>query len=137
MQETAALARAYLRWVESADCDGLSYPRLRTLEELHCRGPFMMRALADQLGVTARNMTAIVDALEEEGLVRRRPHPDDRRAILVELTPAGIAATERALEPRLRTIGELFGDLSPQERHRFLDTVEGLLDGLRRRGQRA
>ena len=50
---------------------------------------------------------------------------------------AGVQATERALEPRLRAVGELFDDLSPAEQRRFLSVVETLLDGLRRRGQLA
>jgi DNA-binding MarR family transcriptional regulator len=137
VQETASLARGYLRWIDAAGCDGLSYPRLRALEELHCRGPFMMRALADQLGLTARNMTAVVDALESEGLAVRRSHPTDRRATVVELTAAGVEATEEAFEPRLQAVGELFDDVPPAEQRRFLATVETLLEGLRERGQRA
>jgi DNA-binding MarR family transcriptional regulator len=39
--------------------------------------------------VTARNVTGLVDALEHDGLVERLPYPNDRRASLVRLTPAG------------------------------------------------
>lgn len=130
-------ASAYLRWTESAATDdGLDYPRLRLLEQLHCQGPQMMRALADELGLTPRNMTALVDALEAEGLARRVAHPSDRRATLVESTPLGVAAAERTLEPKLAAVGELFDDLGPADRDRLADILGTLLDGLRARGQR-
>lgn len=50
-----------------------------------------MGDLAQMLGVTARNVTTIVDGLEHEGLLARRPHPKDRRATLLELTEKGRA----------------------------------------------
>lgn len=48
-----------------------------------------MNDLAEALGVTARNITTIVDGLEHEDLIARRQDPTDRRAILLELTPKG------------------------------------------------
>ena len=62
-----------------------SVPRLRLLYELHCNGPRRMADLADALGVTPRNVTALVDGLESEHLVRRLPHPTDRRVTMVEM----------------------------------------------------
>ena len=49
-------------------------------------GRVRMGDLSSALGVTARNITTIVDALEREGLLMRKPDPTDRRAILLELT---------------------------------------------------
>jgi DNA-binding MarR family transcriptional regulator len=136
VKETADFAHAYLRWTDAGDCDGISYPRLRLLEQLHCVGPNMMRALGDELGLTPRNMTALVDSMEEEGLVARRAHPTDRRAVLVELTDAGLKAADALLEPRIKEMSALFDDLSPAEQKRFLATLGTLLHGLRRRGVR-
>lgn len=55
------------------------------------RGRVRMGDLAAALGVTARNVTTIVDGLEHEGLLTRQRHPKDRRAILLELTEKGRA----------------------------------------------
>lgn len=129
-------ASAYLRWMESASTNRLNYPRLRLLEQLHCDGPQMMRALAEDLGLTPRNVTALVDALEADGLVRRVAHPSDRRATLVEPTPAGVDAAEETLEPKLAAVGELFDDLTPDDRDRLAEILVTLLDGLRQRGLR-
>jgi DNA-binding MarR family transcriptional regulator len=134
--QCAGFASAYLRWLNSSTANGLSFPRLRLLEQLHCSGPQMMRALADDLGLTPRNMTALVDALEAEGLVQRVAHPSDRRAILVESTPRGVAAAEETLDPKLDAIGELFDDLSPDDQEKLAALLATLIDGLRARGQR-
>ncbi len=56
---------------------------------LHQNGPSTQRELAEALGVSARNVTGLVDALVETGFVRRGPHPTDRRATLVSLTDPG------------------------------------------------
>jgi DNA-binding MarR family transcriptional regulator len=59
-------------------------------------GPLTLRALAEQLATDAPYATVIVDDLQRRELVRRLPHPGDRRAKLVELTQAGRAAAARA-----------------------------------------
>jgi DNA-binding MarR family transcriptional regulator len=114
-------AHSFLRFLDGSGADGLSYPRLRLLEVLHCQGPAKMKTLADGLGLSARNLTALADSLECEGLLRRVAHPSDRRATLLELTREGQAAADESLAPRLAEISRLFGELSPSER-----------DGLRR-----
>jgi DNA-binding MarR family transcriptional regulator len=58
--------------------------------------PHTLRALAERLAADPPYVTLMVDDLEERGLVQRMPHPEDRRAKLVELTAAGRAAAARA-----------------------------------------
>jgi DNA-binding MarR family transcriptional regulator len=117
--QTARFATSFLRWMEGRACGGMSYARLRLLQALHCDGPAIMRDLGTQLGATPRNMTAIVDAMEEGGLVVRRPHPADRRATLIELSPAGAQAATQAIGPQLDAISALFGELTPTEQKQF------------------
>lgn len=76
---------------------GLSFARVRALRRLEAQ-PLTLRALADRLAADPPYVTLIVDDLEEHGLVRRKPHPEDRRAKLVQLTAAGRAAAARAEE---------------------------------------
>ena len=124
--ETARFTSAFLRWMEGRACGGLTYARLRLLEALHCGGPAIMRDLGVQLGVSPRNMTAMVDALEDAQLVVRRPHPTDRRATLVELSPSGAREAEQALEPRLDAMAELFEGFSAAEQQAFADALARL-----------
>jgi DNA-binding MarR family transcriptional regulator len=57
-----------------------------------------MSELAGVLGIDPPNATVVVDDLESQGLVRRRPHPTDRRAKLVEATRKGKQLARRADE---------------------------------------
>lgn len=98
-------------------------------------GPQIMSGLSDELGVTARNVTALVDALEKEGLVRRVPHEKDRRATVVELTEGGSEFGCRMASGRLmESIGELFRDLTSKEQQQLLHITNKLQVLLERRG---
>jgi DNA-binding MarR family transcriptional regulator len=131
--QTAAFAHTFLRWIDVAASDGLTLTRLRLLERLHCQGPAMMRTLADELDLSPRNMTALVDGLETDALVARRPHPTDRRATMIELTTDGYAAVEAALGPALGAMSCLFTDLSPEQRRAFSEAMDVLKAGIKRR----
>jgi DNA-binding MarR family transcriptional regulator len=72
---------------------GLSRARATVVWLVHRGGPQTQRELARAIGVTARNVTALVDGLEESGFVRRTAHPEDRRALRVQLTEQGSAVT--------------------------------------------
>jgi DNA-binding MarR family transcriptional regulator len=80
---------------EVADALGISFARARAVRRL-VRQPMSMRALAGALGIDPPNATVVVDDLESLGLVRRRPHPTDRRAKVVEATREGKAMARRA-----------------------------------------
>ena len=103
-----------------------SVPRLRLLWELHCNGPRKMADLADSLGVTPRNVTALVDGLEAESLVRRAPHPTDRRITMVELT-GGAVEVEKQVGSFRHAIDDLVGSL-PAADLRTLARVLPLLE---------
>jgi DNA-binding MarR family transcriptional regulator len=60
-------------------------------------GRLRMTELADRTLVSRSGMTRRVARLVEEALVRRAPHADDRRGIVVELTPAGRRTLKKAL----------------------------------------
>lgn len=75
----------------SFERDGLTPARAHLLWVLQERCPSTQQALADALRVSPRNVTGLVDGLEESGLVVRR-HPTDRRATLVAFTPGGTAS---------------------------------------------
>jgi DNA-binding MarR family transcriptional regulator len=83
------------RKVAASEALGLSFARVRALRALGAQ-PHTLRALAERLLADPPYITLIVDDLEERGLVQRTPHPEDRRAKLVQLTAAGRAAAARA-----------------------------------------
>jgi DNA-binding MarR family transcriptional regulator len=131
-----AFERAFARWTQSLlDDTGVSTARARLLGSLHCAGPRIMCDLGDELGVTPRNVTTLVDGLEAEGLVRRAAHPTDRRATVVELTARGLKVADKLLGPFHEQMVGLFRDLPERDRRELLRLIEALLAGLRRRGQ--
>lgn len=135
VEEFAAFGPAYMKWVRSRmkGC-ATTYARMRLLGVLRCRGPQIMSGLSSELGVTPRNVTALVDALEEEGLVRRKPHLSDRRATLVEMTGRGAEACEGMLSGHTEAAAEVFEDLSEEDRRELLRLLGELRGALKRRG---
>lgn len=69
---------------------GLSVVQAKVLMQLQPEGAATMRMLADQLQYDASNLTGVIDRLEERALVRRQPHPQDRRVKGVVLTEDGV-----------------------------------------------
>lgn len=61
-------------------------------------GALPLGKMGARLQVHAASITNAVDRLEESGYVKRRPHPDDGRAVLAEITPAGRDVVERATD---------------------------------------
>jgi DNA-binding MarR family transcriptional regulator len=76
---------------------GLSFSRTRAVRRV-AEKPMSMGDLAAALGIDRPNATVLVDDLESQGLVRRRPHPTDRRAKLVEATRKGKILARKANE---------------------------------------
>lgn len=80
---------------EVSDAVGLSFARVRALRRI-ARTPMTMKELAAILGIDAPYATLVVDDLERQGIVRRAPHPTDRRAKLVTTTARGAALADKA-----------------------------------------
>ena len=95
-----------------------------------------MTQLAKALDVTQRRVTALVDALEADNLVERRPHPTDGRSTVVTITKRGIQ-DQRQLWMRQQTnIGQAFGDLSTEHQQQLLEITPRLTESLRRHDAR-
>jgi DNA-binding MarR family transcriptional regulator len=77
---------------------GLTFARYEALVLLTFArtGRLPMRVMGERLQLHPTSVTNIVDRLQADGLVRRVPHPTDRRATLVEITPQGSALLEQA-----------------------------------------
>lgn len=98
---------------------GLTAPQAVALREL--TGPLTLRELAERMCCEPSNATFVSDRLEEQGLVERRPHPRDRRAKQLVLTPDGTALRERLMA--LLSAESPLAPLTPQEQ----DTLQDLL----------
>jgi DNA-binding MarR family transcriptional regulator len=84
-----------MRRREVSEALGMTFGRARAIRRL-AREPLSMGELATALGIDRPNATVLVDDLEAQGLARRRAHPTDRRAKVVEATRRGKALARRA-----------------------------------------
>ncbi|WP_433223681.1 MarR family winged helix-turn-helix transcriptional regulator [Microtetraspora malaysiensis] len=80
---------------EVCEALGMSFIRVKALR-LVAAGPLTLRRLAEQLTTDPPYTTVVVADLERRGLVERAPHPGDRRAKIVSITPEGVRAAELA-----------------------------------------
>jgi DNA-binding MarR family transcriptional regulator len=83
-------------------------------------------ALYEATMVTSGAMTNRLDRLEKAGLIRRMPHPQDRRGVLVQLTDEGLGLIDRAVEAHVENEHAILAALNPKER----ETLAGLLEKL-------
>jgi MarR family transcriptional regulator, organic hydroperoxide resistance regulator len=75
---------------------GLTAPQAIALREL--ADPMTIGELAERMGCEPSNATFVVDKLENRQLIERRPHPTDRRARQLVLTPEGSGLRAQLLE---------------------------------------
>lgn len=82
---------------------------------LQNKGAVGITTIAKQLHVASANVTADVGQLVNKGLLKKKPHPHDTRAVLVELTDSGKEILAQ-LTPLLRKINDrLFSDNKQSE----------------------
>lgn len=94
---------------------GLTFPRYEALMLLSFTraGALPVGKMGERLQVHRTSITNIVDKLAADGLARRVPHAEDRRATLVEITPEGrriAAAATEAMHAARFGLGALDGD---------------------------
>ena len=98
----------------------ISLPRFDLMAQLE-RNPrgLRMRELSERLMVTGGNVTGITDQLVAEGLVERRPIPEDRRAFAVRLTTKGKRAFDAMAAEHERWIVKLLSGMPAADRERL------------------
>jgi DNA-binding MarR family transcriptional regulator len=100
----------------------------RALSALFQHAPMRVSALAEHLRVAPRTATELVDDLASRDLADRRPDPDDRRAVLVGLTPAGEAAAQAIRAAREAAGERFFAALSAGDRRDLARILRELRD---------
>ena len=87
------------------------------------------QALAERLGIPPSRMVALVDHLEEAGLVERRPNPEDRRIRELHLTRKGKGSLERAKKIAIDYETQLCAGINREERETLIDLLQKLQVG--------
>jgi DNA-binding MarR family transcriptional regulator len=84
------------------------------------------QALAERLGVPPSRMVAMVDHLEEAGLVERRPDPEDRRVRGLHLTRKGRGVLDKASKIAIDYETRLCSGINREEREQLIDLLQKL-----------
>lgn len=91
--------------------------------------------LGESLLLSSGAMTNRLDRLESAGLVTREPDPDDRRALIVRLTPAGVRKIDEAVNAGIDHEIAVMSVLSPAEQKRLNALLRKLVLSFERRAQ--
>lgn len=110
------------RFVERTADYGLSATQWRLLGLVQFEGPMTQAALAERLDVEPMSISRLIDRMEAAGWVQRIPHPQDRRARIVQPTEKA-----RAAAPDVRAIADAVSE----------EALSGLGDAERRALQAA
>ncbi len=102
---------------------GWSWPGFRVLFVLWLTGPLPTSRVAELSGMSRAAVSALVNTLERDGLVARKPGEHDGRAVELSLTAAGTAALDTAFAAHHAREREWASALTPEE----TDTLTALL----------
>jgi DNA-binding MarR family transcriptional regulator len=109
----------------------LSTGRLNVLMALNAspEKAMALSEIGEYLVVTRPNITGLIDGLVADGLVKRIDHPEDRRMVLAQLTPAGREFMRKFVPFHHRALNVIMSGMSKQEKRQLV----ALLDKLRSR----
>lgn len=108
----------------------MTMARFDLLASLHRHDGQTLAGLSRALLVTAGNVTGLVDRAERDGVVERRPDPEDRRASRVWLTDRGRTLIKSVLPIHDRTVHELIAGLPREDRRELREVLGSLRDHL-------
>ncbi|MDT4927522.1 MAG: hypothetical protein QOF92_389 [Pseudonocardiales bacterium] len=132
--ELASLLRPSLlrltRLVRNQRVDtSVTLTQLSAMATLHQRGPMSAGELAACEKVQPPSMTKVLANLEERDLVRRDPHPGDKRQAIIGITDAGTALLDSERRSRDAWLTRRLAALTPEERallHRVIPILDKL-----------
>jgi DNA-binding MarR family transcriptional regulator len=105
---------------------GISHGLLSALSTLAKQGPLRLSELSQLELVSAPSTTRLVAELESKGLVSRQTDPDDGRAYLISVTPAGEEALSSTRSRRAQTLTDLMTKLSDAQRASITEAMPAL-----------
>jgi DNA-binding MarR family transcriptional regulator len=102
----------------------LSLTESAVLARLDKHGPATIAELARAESVRPQSMGATVAALEELGLLERKPDPTDGRQMKIALTPKGVAVRNRSKDAKRTWLAQAIAQLSEEERETLFKAGE-------------
>ena len=106
----------------------LTPPQMHTLMAIRVRGSLTVKGLADAMQVSAPSASAMVERLVELGAVTREQNHEDRREVLVQLTPRAAETLEQLDEHIMESLAELLAKLGPEYAEKWCDVCRRILE---------
>jgi len=103
------------------DLIGLTPPQMHTLMAIRVHGSLTVKGLAGAMHVSAPSASAMVERLVELGAVTREQNHEDRREVLVQLTPKAAETLERLDEHIMESLADLLEKLGPEYAEKWCD----------------
>jgi DNA-binding MarR family transcriptional regulator len=113
---TQAIGLLVRRLRATAASQELSLTEAVVMARLARNGPATTADLARAEGMRPQSMGATIAALEEMGIVERKPHPTDGRQVIIELTAKGAAVRKTTWDAKQTWLAQAIGKLDKQER---------------------
>ncbi len=107
---------------------GVSPPQLVLINQIACNPGARLKEVAEALRLTSPTVSVAVRQLEKKGLLERRSHPSDHRAVQLFLSRKGKLLHRRIESFRCEKFSRLLKTLSPGERATLLDLLQRALD---------
>ena len=114
-------------------CHDISLTQCCALDALLRRGPSTLNALAAELCLDKSTASRVVATLQRKGYVGRSAHPDDTRAVLLNVTPGGRRLHGRIRADRITERKELLAGFPPEVREGITDVMRRLANATRQR----
>jgi DNA-binding MarR family transcriptional regulator len=118
---------SHTRIAEALESIGLTTALFGVLNFLGARQGAIQQEIGSAMGIDPSTMVALIDELERAGLAKRRPHPADRRAREVTITPKGRRVLERGRGLAMQVDDEVLRGLTSAERRQLLTLLRRAL----------
>jgi MarR family transcriptional regulator, lower aerobic nicotinate degradation pathway regulator len=119
---------SHTRTAQALESVGLTPALFGLLNVLVARPGTNQQELGSAMGIDPSTMVSLIDQLEGAGLAKRRPHPKDRRAREVSITPKGRRLLERGRKLAFGAEDEVLGGLTAAERRELLKLLRRAFD---------
>jgi DNA-binding MarR family transcriptional regulator len=120
---------SHTRVAEELETLGLTPASFGLLNVLGARMGANQQELSALMGIDPSTMVSLIDELEDAELVERRPHPKDRRARVVNLTPKGRRLLKRAREVAFEVEDQVLQRLTGAQRRELIKLLRRALEG--------
>ena len=96
---------------------GLTIAQFGVLEALYNKGDLRICEIIDRILTTSGNITVVIKNLEKDGLIEKKPDPNDKRSCIISLTEEGKKIIENILPDHIKNIKGIFEILTDEEKN--------------------